>query len=100
MAYGRHSEILPFLRFHAKKDPTIRVNMFITLEKCSNTSKVGVRMFIILEIPSEVGEGIAVLIKCNTPAEAMPRISCPMGIPLKPPDVVAFSIIIACSIHF
>ena len=62
VADGRHSEILPFLSFHAKNAPTIRLKI-ITLEKCSNTSKVEVRMFITLERPSEAGEGIAILIK-------------------------------------
>ena len=42
---GIHFEILPFLGFHAKRDPTIRVKMFITLEKFSNISKVNGRMF-------------------------------------------------------
>ena len=46
VADGRHFEILPFLSFHAKKAPTIGVKMFIKLEKCSNTNKVDVRMFI------------------------------------------------------
>ena len=96
----RHSKILPFLSFHAKKDPTIRVKMFITLEKCSNTSKFDVRMFITLERPSKACEGIFVLIKCNTLAKVVPGISCPMGIPPKPSDVVAVSIITTCSIHF
>ena len=68
VADGHHSEILPFLIFHAKKAPTIRVKMFITLEKCSNTSKIEVRMFITLERNSEAGDRIFVLIKCNTPA--------------------------------
>ena len=99
MADGNHSKIIPFLRFHAKKDPTIRVKMFITLEKCSNTSKVDVRMFITLEIPSEVGEGIVVLIKCNTLAEAVPRVSSQMGILPNPPYMVVVSIITMCSIH-
>ena len=97
---GYHFEILPLLIFHTKKAPTIRVNMFITLEKCSNTSKFDVRMFITLERPYEAGEGIVFLIKCNTLMEAVPRISCPMGITSKPLDVVVVSIIIACGIHF
>ena len=99
VADGSHSEIMPFLIFHAKKAPTIRVNMFITLEKCSNTSKFDLRMFITLERPFESCEGIVFLIECNTPTEAVPGISCPMGIPSKPPNVVVVSIIIACSIH-
>ena len=48
LADGSHSEIMPSLGFHAKRDPTIRVKMFITLEKFSDFSKVGVRMFITL----------------------------------------------------
>ena len=45
---GSHFEILLSLGFHDKRDPTIRVKMFITLEKFSDASKVGVRMFITL----------------------------------------------------
>ena len=74
--------------------------MFITLDKFFDTSKVNVRMFITLEIPSEAGEGNFVLIKCNTPMESVPRVSTPMGIFPKPPDVVALSIITICSVHF
>ena len=90
---------MPFPVFHAKRAPTIMVMMFITLEKFSDTSKVDVRMFITLEIPSDAGEGNVVLIKCNTTAEAVPGISCPMGIPPKPSDVVVVSIISARGDH-
>ena len=55
---GEHqSKIILFLGFHARRDPTIRVRMFITLEEFYVSSEVYVRMFITLEIPSEASEG-------------------------------------------
>ena len=97
---GCCSEIPPFLGLRTEVAPTIRVKMFITLENIYEASKVNVRMFIKLEIPFEAGEGNGVLIKCNTIAEAIPRVLSPMGIPPKPPDVVIDLITTIHNIHF
>ena len=53
---GHHFEIMLFMGFHAKRDPTIRVKMFITLEMFSDIGKVKGSMFITLQWPSEDGE--------------------------------------------
>ena len=82
-----------FLSFHAKGTPTIIVRTFITLEKPFDANKVMVRMFITLDGPPGAGEGIVFLINYNTPADVVPGISYPMGIPPKPQDVVVVSII-------
>ena len=89
------------LIFHARGTPTIMVRTFITLEEIFGTSEVDERMFITLDGPPMVGEGIVVLIKYNIPMGSVPRISCPiMGIPPKPPYVVIVSIISAHGDHF
>ena len=81
------------LIFHARGTPTIMVRMFITLEEIFDTSETEERMFITLDGTPEAVEGIAVLIKYNTPMGVVPGISCPMGIPPKPLDMVSVSII-------
>ena len=88
------------LSFHARGTPTIMVRTFIALEDIFNASEAEARMFITLYGPPDVVEGIAVVIKYNTPMGAVPRIYCPMGIPPKPPDVVVVSIISAHGDHF
>ena len=95
---GHHSSI-HFPDFCTKKDPTIGVGMFIVLEKPSSASKVMERTFITLNGPPKPGEGIIVLIEGHTPTGTVPRSSCPMIIPPKPPDRVAVSIISACRDH-
>ena len=82
-----------FLSFHARGTPTIMVRTFITLEETFGTNEVRKRIFITLDGPPEALEGIVVLIKYNTPMGVVPVISCPMGIPPKPPNLVAISII-------
>ena len=89
-----------FLSFRARGTPTIMVRTFITLEELFGTSEAEVRMFITLDGTPEAGEGITVLIKYNTPMGVVPGISCPMGIPPKPLDMVVVSIILACGDHF
>ena len=76
------------------------IRTFITLEEIFGASEVEERMFITLYGPPKAGEGIIVLIKYNTPMGVVPIISCPMGIPPKPPDVVVVSIISARGDHF
>ena len=80
-----------FQSFHARGSPTIMERKFISLEYPFDTSEIRARMFITLDGPPGDGEGIAVLIKYNTPVGVAPAISCPMGIPPKPPDVVVVS---------
>ena len=75
------------------------VRTFITLEDISGASEAEARMFITLDGPPKVGDGIVVLIKYNTPMGVVTGISCPMGIPPKPPDVVIVSIISASGDH-
>ena len=87
------------LSFHARGTPTIMVRTFITLEEIFSTSEAEARIFITLDGPPEVVEGIVVLIEYNTPMGAVPGISYPMGIPPKPPDVVIVSIILAHGNH-
>ena len=91
---GQHSS-MHFPDFCTKKAPTIRVGMFIVLEKPSSASKVMERMFITLDGPPKVGEGITILIESHTLAGTATGISCPMSITPKPPDRVAVSIISA-----
>ena len=67
--------------------------MFITLEKLYGTSKVDARIFITLERAFEVGEGITIIIKCNTPKEVVTGTPCLVGIPPNPPDMGSISII-------
>ena len=95
---GEHSS-MHFPDFCTKKAPTIRVGMFIVLEKPSSTSKVMERMFITLDGPPKAGEGITVLIEGHTPTGTIPGISCPMSIPPKPPDRFVVSIILAHGDH-
>ena len=52
---GHHSEILLFSIFHTKRTPTFRVNIFITLERFSDSVKFKGRLSITLEKPSEDG---------------------------------------------
>ena len=53
---------MPLLLYpHAKGIPTIMVETFIALERFSNITKVKTKMFIALDGPDEVGEGIIVL---------------------------------------
>ena len=89
-----------FLRFNARGNLTIMVRTFITLEEIFGASVVEARMFITLDGPPQAVEGIVVLIKYNTPMGVVPVISCPMGIPPKPPKVAAVSIISTCGDHF
>ena len=96
---GQHSS-MHFPDFCTKKAPTIRVGMFIVLEKPSSASKVMERMFITLDGPPEAGEGITILIESHTLVGTVPGISCPMSITPKPPDRVAVSIIPQCGDHF
>ena len=63
------------LSFHARGTPTIMVRTFITLEEIFCASEAEARIFITLNGPLEVVEGIVVLIKYNTPMGAMPGIS-------------------------
>ena len=74
--------------------------MFITLERPSDASKGNVNMFITLERLSDAGEGNVVLIRCNSTAEAFPRVLGPKNISPKPPDKVVDSIIAMHRIHF
>ena len=89
-----------FVSFHDRGTPTIMVRTFITLEEIFGASEADEMMFITLVGPPDDGEGISILLKYNTPMGVVPRISCPMGIPPKPLDVVAVSIISACDDHF
>ena len=57
---GSHYEILLFPCFHAKRTPTIRVKMFITIGR-----------------PYNVGKSNTVLKKCSTTLEAVPRVPRP-----------------------
>ena len=82
------------------KAPAIGAGKFIVLEKYSNTNEVVSRTFIALDGPPGVGERITVIIEDHTLGKAMPRISCPMGIPPKPSDMVATSKATACGDHF
>ena len=75
------SDFLQFPNFHSERAPTIRVGMFNALERISIPSRVSARIFITLDGPSEVGERITIIIKCHTPAKAVPGISCPISIP-------------------
>ena len=93
-------EFLQFLSFYPKNSPTIGVGMFIALERISGPSKVDARMFITLDGPAKAHEGIAVIIECDALTEAVLGISYPAGIPPKPPEVVAISIISARGEHF
>ena len=68
------------LSFHVRGTPTIMVRMFITLEEIFFANEAEARMFITLDGPPEAGEGIAVLIKYNTPMGVVPGFFCPMGI--------------------
>ena len=92
-------EIPLLLSFHVRGTRTIMVRTFITLEEIFSSYEAEARMFITLDITPKAGEGIAVLIKYNTPMGFVPGISCPMGIPPKPPDVVVVSIISARGDH-
>ena len=74
--------------------------MFITLEKHSGVSEVMVRMFITLDGPPRVGEGIVVLINYKTPTGVVHEISCPMGIPPKTSNVFIVFIILAHGDHW
>ena len=94
---GEHSStFLNFPGFCTEKAPAIGIGTFIVLDNPSGVSEVMVRMLIALDGPPEAGEGIIVLIEGHTPAEAVPGISFPMGIPPKPPDRVTVSIV---SVH-
>ena len=72
-----------FLSFHARGAPTIMLRTFITIENPSGASKVKARMFITVYGPPEDGEGISVLIDCNTPAGFVLGISCLMPLQTK-----------------
>ena len=61
-----------FLNYHAKGIPTIMVGTFIVLEKPSNFIEVMTRMFIALDGPLEVGDGITFIVKGCTPARTVP----------------------------
>ena len=76
------------------------VGTFIVLENPSNVIKVMTRTFIALDGPPKAGEGITVIIEGCALTEAIPGISCPMGNPPKPPDVVASSKAPARGDHF
>ena len=76
------------------------VRTFITLEEILCASEAKARIFITLNGPLEVVEGIVVLIKYNTPMGVVPGISYPMGIHPKHPDMVIVSIILAHGDHF
>ena len=95
---GEHS-FMHFPDFCTKKAPTIKVGMFIVLEKPSSASKVMERMFITLDGPPEAGEGITVLLESHTLTGTVPGISYPMSIPPKPPNRVMVSIISAHGDH-
>ena len=88
---GQHRS-MHFPDFCTKNAPTIRVGMFIVLEKPSCVNKVMDRMFITLDGPLQAGEGITILIEGHTLARTVPGISCSMSIPPKPPDWVMVSI--------
>ena len=77
----------------------MRVKMFITLERCSGSSKVNGRISIIIERPSEAGEDNVVLIKSNSPMEEVPRVFSQMGILLRPPNGALDAIVVVHSIH-
>ena len=97
---GEHRLRIPLLlSFHARGTPTIMVRTFITLEEIFNASEVKERMFNTLYGHHKAIEGIVVLIKYNTPIGVVPGISCPMGIPPKPLDVVVVSINSVCGDH-
>ena len=99
LIFDPRSKIPMFLSFLSKRAPTIRVRTFIALDKIPDTSEGKGRMFITLYGPSKVGEVILVIIECNTLVEVVPGISCPVGIPPKPPNVVIVSIILARGDH-
>ena len=70
-------EFQSFLDIHATIDPSIRVDMFITLQRLYDAGKGSIKMFITLERFSNAGEDNVVLEKCDTTAEAVPRIPSP-----------------------
>ena len=91
---------IPFLLiFHARGNPTIMVRMFIKLDNPFDACEFMEIIFITLDGTPGAGEGIVVLINYNTPAGAVSGISCPMGIPPKPLDIVVVSIISARGDH-
>ena len=65
------------------------VGTFFVLEYPSNIIEVMTRKFIALDGPPKAGEGITIIIEGCTHVETVSRISCPMRIPPKPPDVIA-----------
>ena len=98
---GEPRLVIPLLlSFHARGTTTIMVRTFITLEEIFNSSEAKERMFITLDGPLEAVEGIAILIKYNTPMGVVHGISYPMGIPPKPLDVVVSFIISTHGDHF
>ena len=99
LTIGRFLKIQSFLDLHAKDAPTIRVEMFITLGIPSDASNGNVKMFIKLEIISDAGKGNVVLIRCNTTAEAVPRVPSTKKISPKPRDKAVDSITTVHSIH-
>ena len=92
LATGRCLEIQSFLDLHAKVAQAIGIDMFITLGRPSDACKGNTNMFITLEILSNVGKGNVVLIRGNTTAEAVPRVTGPKNISSKPHDKVVDSI--------